>query len=184
MRKRIRFPIRAGVGVIVGALWLIAVTGNLASVASATTDDAGTRRGSCRAERAELSAVPERVVAAWADNDAEALADVFTRDATFIVPGPDDGVFLHGRDEIRSYMARLFDGPIRGTTVNVRIDPVRCLSRDVGIVYTVGGMLMPGETEVPTDRIGVQSWVVTQQGGEWLATAYQNARIPTLDPPS
>jgi hypothetical protein len=36
---------------------------------------------------------------------------------------------------------------------------------------------MPGETEVPPERRGIQVWVAIKHGEDWLATAYQNTRI-------
>jgi uncharacterized protein (TIGR02246 family) len=48
---------------------------------------------------------------------------------------------------------------------------------DAYIVRTRGGLLMPGETEIHPERLGIQTWVVVRKGGAWLAAAYQNTRI-------
>jgi len=41
---------------------------------------------------------------------------------------------------------------------------------------------MPGETTVPAERLGIQTWVVTKHGRRWLVSAYQNTRINQPDP--
>lgn len=45
------------------------------------------------------------------------------------------------------------------------------------MVITQGGLLLPGETVVPPERVGRQTWVIVKQGREWAVTAYQNSRI-------
>lgn len=100
---------------------------------------------------------------------------MFTRDASFIVPGQD--TYLRSREEIRAYMAAGFSGPLRGVRATATILDLRCLSRDVAVVVTQGGLLFPGETVVPPERIGRQTWVVQRQGSQWRAAAYQNSRI-------
>ena len=46
----------------------------------------------------EALSVPLRLVAAWAHNDADGVADVFTEDGILILPGD---VYKKGREEIR-----------------------------------------------------------------------------------
>ena len=57
--------------------------------------------GPSEADQAAVAAIPQHVVAAWADHDADAFAGAFTEDGTLILPG----LFLKGREEIRSHMA-------------------------------------------------------------------------------
>jgi len=60
-----------------------------------------------------LRQVPERTTEAWASNDADAFAEVFTEDTEVVIAG----TYLRGRDEVRSYISAAFSGPIRGTRV-------------------------------------------------------------------
>ena len=96
-------------------------------------------------------AVPQRVVDAWARNDAAALAAVFTRDTDFVIG---DGTYLKGRAEVRAYVTAGFAGPLKGTRVTAHVFTVRFLKRDVAVLHTRGGILFPGETEVPPERLG------------------------------
>jgi uncharacterized protein (TIGR02246 family) len=130
---------------------------------------------SCAADKATVRDVPLRIPPAWAANDADAFAAVFTADPSFIVPGED--TYLRSRAEIRRYMARLFAGPLKGSRVTARPLDVRCVGRDVGVVVTQGGMLFGDETEVPRERIGRQTWTIVRHRGDWAVAAYHNSRI-------
>ena len=88
-----------------------------------------------------------------------------------------EGTRLVGRAAILAYMRRGYVGPMRRTRVTATVVRVRCLASTVGVVHTKGGILLPGETTVPAERRGIQTWVVTRHGGRWLVSAYQNTRI-------
>ena len=55
--------------------------------------------------------------------------------------------------------------------------PLRCvfLNDDAAVVVSETGILFPGETEVPEDRVVIASWVLARQEGRWLLAAYQNS---------
>jgi uncharacterized protein (TIGR02246 family) len=118
--------------------------------------------------------VPQRISAAWADNDADAFAAVFTEDATLILPGD---IYLTSREQIRSVMAAGFAGPYRGTRVFGEPLSARFLGAGTAVVVTKGGVLAPGETEVAAERTIRATWVLTKQGSAWLIAAYQNTPV-------
>ncbi|MFE7131871.1 SgcJ/EcaC family oxidoreductase [Streptomyces sp. NPDC057638] len=122
-------------------------------------------------DRAAIAALPQRVVAAWAAQDADAFAEVFTPDGTMIIPG----VFQQGREAIRSFLAQAFQGPFKGTRVTGTPVDLRFAGAESGILITRGGILAPGESEPSAERAVNASWVVIKRDGRWLLAAYQNS---------
>ncbi|MEV7008618.1 SgcJ/EcaC family oxidoreductase [Streptosporangium sp. NPDC051022] len=123
------------------------------------------------ADKAAVAALPQRVIAAWADHDADAFAQIFTEDGTMILPG----LYCKGREEIRAFMASAFEGRFKGTQVTGRPIDVRFLNGEAGVVITQGGVLAPGETEVADERAIRASWAVVKQDGQWYLASYQNS---------
>jgi len=131
--------------------------------------------GPSPADQAAVWAVSQRVVAAWADNDADAFAAVFAEDGTMILPG----LYRTGRDQIRAYMATAFAGPYRGTRVTGQPINIRFLGQEAVLIITAGGVLAPGETTLSPARAIRASWLIAKQDGQWCLAAYQNS--PTGD---
>jgi uncharacterized protein (TIGR02246 family) len=136
-------------------------------------------------DEAAVRAVIQQLPATWAEVTSgragvDAIAEIFTEDASFVVG---DGTYLRGRPEIAAYYRRMIDGAdafgtsIKDTTVVVEVDSVRFLSDTVAAVVSHGGILFAGETEVPAERRGIQTSVISEVNGRWLAAAYQNTRI-------
>ncbi|MBT2206507.1 MULTISPECIES: SgcJ/EcaC family oxidoreductase [Actinomadura] len=122
----------------------------------------------------EVQQVPNRIVAAWAKNDAGAFAKVFAEDGTLVLPG---GVFLKGREEIRAHMAGLYEGELKGTTVTGSPQLIKPLSDSIVLLINKGGVLHPGDTE-PSEKEAIRAtWLLVKQNGEWLISAYQNTPL-------
>lgn len=123
------------------------------------------------ADAGAIAALTQKVVAAWAQADADAFANVFVPDGTMILAG----VFCQGRDEIRDQMAEAFDGPYKGTQVTGTPIGIRKLGPDVAILLSDGGIIGAGETEVSEDSAIRASWTAVRQDDDgWLLAAYQN----------
>jgi uncharacterized protein (TIGR02246 family) len=114
--------------------------------------------------------VPGRIVAAWAQGDAGAFAEVFTEDGTMILPG---NVFVQGRDQIQAFMAAGYSGPYKGTRVYGEPVAAKFLGNEAAVLITKGGVLAPGETEVAPERAVRAMWILVKQDGQWVLTAYQ-----------
>ena len=80
---------------------------------------------------------------AWAANDANLFAALYLDDATVVQPG----VHKKNNDDIRTSMAALFAGPLKGSTVVDAPQSVRYLGEDVAVVISEGGILMAGQTQ-------------------------------------
>jgi len=123
-------------------------------------------------EQKEVLGVPLRLVAAWAKNDADAVADIFTDDGILILPGD---AFKRGRGEIRSFLAAAFAGPFRGTNVTGRPVDVRFVGDGVALIRTHGGLVAPGDMGIAPELAVRSTWVVVRDGGAWRLAGYQNS---------
>jgi uncharacterized protein (TIGR02246 family) len=123
-------------------------------------------------ERAVLDV--QAIYAAWADNDADAFAALYSDDATVVQPG---GIYKKSKADVRTSMALAFAGPLKGSTVNDEPKSVRVLGEDAAIVISDAGILMAGETEVPAQRMIRATWVLSKQHGTWLIEAFHNCPL-------
>jgi uncharacterized protein (TIGR02246 family) len=112
-------------------------------------------------------------VAAWDANNADAFADLYTPDATVVLPG---GTFLRGREEIRRYMAAGFAGPLRGTRGSDEQDSVRVVG-DCAVVVSRSGYLQPGESAPAPERARRATWTLSRHDDRWLVEAYHNCPL-------
>lgn len=119
----------------------------------------------------EVLATIDAVYAAWAANDADALAELYTDDATVVQPG----VLKKSRDEIRSTMAAGFAGPLKGSHVLDTPQSIRFLADDIALVIAEGGIVMAGAADGRPERVVRATWVLTKRDGRWMVAAYQNS---------
>ncbi|MEU7827158.1 SgcJ/EcaC family oxidoreductase [Catellatospora sp. NPDC049133] len=122
------------------------------------------------AEQAAIAAVPAKMVAAWAANDADAFADLFAEDGTMILPG----LYQKGRDAIRAYMAAEYQGRYQGTTVTGQPIDIKPLAPGAVALLTQGGVIAKGATELAAADTIRASWILVRQGGGWRIAVYQN----------
>lgn len=117
------------------------------------------------------AAVPQRIMAAWGEHDAEAFAEVFTKDGTMILPG----VHQKGQAAIAAFMHQAFQGPYRGTQVVGSPFDVKVLGPDTVILFTEGGVRPADADDVPEPARVRATWVVVREDGVWQLASYSNA---------
>lgn len=123
-----------------------------------------------QADMAAIASLTQRMIAAWAVQDAEAIADLFVEDGTLILAG----TYCDNRAAIQDYFTKAFQGEYRGTQVTGKPLASRFFGPDAGVLLTTGGVLEPGETEVSDKQAIRASWTVVRRDGEWRLAAYQN----------
>lgn len=138
---------------------------------STTMTTASVARG--ESADAAVIAVLERLYQAWAAGDADGIASRYTDDATVCLPG----VFHEGPDQVRAFFTAGFAGRLKGTRGVDEVGSVRFADPDVAIVVSQGGILMPGETSVPAERLVRATYVLTRGDGNWLIASYHNCPL-------
>ncbi|NUT93509.1 MAG: SgcJ/EcaC family oxidoreductase [Saccharothrix sp.] len=122
----------------------------------------------------ELKAVIDGIAEAWADNNPDGFADLYTADATMVLSGDR---FFRGREVIRKVAVEQFKTAHKGTTLLQNIVDSKLLSEDAAVVVTEGGVLAPGQSEPSPERALRATWVLAREDGKWLIAAYQNGRL-------
>jgi uncharacterized protein (TIGR02246 family) len=117
--------------------------------------------------------VLDRFYVAWAAGDADTIADLYTKDATVVMPG----VYDTSADEVRAFFTAGFAGPLKGSSAIDEERSVRLYGSDAAIVISTSGILMAGETSVPAPRLVRATWVLARQDGRWLIAAYHNCAL-------
>ncbi|MBO0832208.1 MAG: SgcJ/EcaC family oxidoreductase [Actinobacteria bacterium] len=127
-----------------------------------------------REEQKAVLTIGMRIEAAWAANDAEMFASVFTEDGSLLMRDEQ----LTSRSEIRAYMARGFGGPYKGARVTGWPLLVKFLGPDAALFVTQGGILLAGEEIVHPDREIRAVWVVVRRGpGKLELLSHQSSPI-------
>jgi uncharacterized protein (TIGR02246 family) len=134
----------------------------MTSKASATASDV---------DRQAVLDVLKRGYEAWEANDAEAFVAGYLDDASVVQPG----VYKRDREEIRTTMAAAFAGPLQGSRAFDHPQDIRFLTDETAIVVSEGGILFPGQDDVPVEALIRATWVLTKRNGSWYVAAYHNS---------
>jgi uncharacterized protein (TIGR02246 family) len=105
----------------------------------------------------ELKAVIDGIAEAWADNNPDGFADLYTADATMVLSGDR---FFRGREVIRKVAVEQFKTAHKGTTLLQNIVDTKVLSDDAAVVVTEGGVLAPGQSQPSPERALRATWVL------------------------
>lgn len=85
------------------------------------------------------------------------------------------GAYHRNKEEIRASMAAGFQGPLKGSRAVDEPLSIRFIGDDTAIVVSKAGILMAGETQLPTDREVIATWALLRQDGNWFVAPYANA---------
>ncbi|MEU1753388.1 SgcJ/EcaC family oxidoreductase [Micromonospora matsumotoense] len=142
--------------------------------AAGVPEDPSYYRGYTEADERAALTVAMRIQAAWAANDADMFADVFTDDGSLLMRDEQ----LTSREEIRAYMSRGFAGPLRGARVKGWPVEVAFLTDDVALVVTEGGIIMAGQDDIAPENFIRATWVMLRQpDGQLRLVSHQSSPI-------
>jgi uncharacterized protein (TIGR02246 family) len=153
-----------------------ASAGSVLAAAGVVEDPGYYRQFTAEREKAVL-AVPQLIQAAWAANDADAFAAVFTDNGSLLMREDQ----LTSRSEIRDYMARGFRGVYQGARVTGWPVAVRFPTPDVAVVVTRGGIILAGEGGVDPSREIRATWVIVADGDTWRLLSHHSSPLRHID---
>lgn len=116
-----------------------------------------------------VTAVLDRMVAAWDAGDAHAYAAEFTEDASYVIYA---GIAYQGREEIERSHVTVFETYQRGSRMTMKVLSTTALSDDVVVVLTEGGLSRRG----PARLTKVQTFTLVREGDVWRCAAFQNTK--------
>ena len=112
----------------------------------------------------------EQILIAWNQRDAPAMAAYFEEDGNLIGY---DGSQADSRATIEDHLRPIFaDHPTAAYVAKVR--EIRMLSRNVGILRAVVGMIPPGSDDVNPAGNTIQTLVAVQNADRWQAALFQS----------
>ncbi|CDQ40552.1 MULTISPECIES: SgcJ/EcaC family oxidoreductase [Virgibacillus] len=114
---------------------------------------------------------------AWNKGDGTLYGDCFTEDADYVTFM---GQHLKGRKQISDVHQWLFDGPLKGSKMELgstmELQP-RFVTSDVAIVHGEGEVKLADPNHDSDERESINTNVVVKNRGEWKITAFHNCRI-------
>ena len=122
------------------------------------------------AETTDVLWLYRRLLTAWNERNANAMAEVFATDGIAI---GFDGSSLDGREEIAAQLGQIFADHQTGVYVPIVRD-IRFLSPDVAMLRAVAGLIPHGQTDVNPNTNAIQTLIAVRQGDEWSVALYQN----------
>ncbi|MEV5570292.1 SgcJ/EcaC family oxidoreductase [Spirillospora sp. NPDC052269] len=126
-------------------------------------------------DTAAITAVLDRLSAAWAAGDGAAYGAEFTEDATYITY---IGTFYKGADEIGSAHQVLFDSFLKGTRLASETQSIQLTGPDSAVVITRGAN-PKGDRPAKLDKIQTYT-LVRRADGAWKVAAFQNTKRKPL----
>lgn len=115
----------------------------------------------------------DRLTQAWATGQGTKVAACFSTAGRFIAF---DGSSHVGRDQIASFHQMAFDGPLRGTRLEMAIADCRELPGDLILISTRGGVRKSESTDLDRAGESIQSLLAKQGHQGYEIELLHNAR--------
>lgn len=116
--------------------------------------------------------VLDRLTQAWATGQGTKVAACFSTAGRFIAF---DGSSHDGRDQIASFHQMAFDGPLRGTRLEMAIADCRELPGDLILISTRGGVRKSESTDLDRAGESIQS-LLAKQGHQDMRSSFCTMR--------
>ena len=133
-----------------------------------------------RTDDAEITALFERMCAAWSAGDAKDYATCFTEDCDYVSY---DGYRAHGRPAVLDSHDKLFAGVLYGSSLVGEVESIRYLDPDVALVHATGSVLVAWRTKLPRRRLTRNTIAAVRTPAGWRFTAIHNGRIRPVGVP-
>jgi uncharacterized protein (TIGR02246 family) len=133
-------------------------------------------------DEVEIRAVADRLSGAWTRNDPDGFAAEFTEDAEYI---GFDGAHASGRAAIATTYRRLFDGPLKDTSLTSELKEIRFLTPDVALARGASSIRLPWQATLQPRRMAQQTVVLVRRMDRWQVAALHSSKvrqIPTDGP--
>ncbi|MGW1681900.1 SgcJ/EcaC family oxidoreductase [Saccharopolyspora sp. NPDC002376] len=128
----------------------------------------------------QITALFDRMSAAWTAGDARAYGECFTTDCDYVSY---DGNRAQGREPVITSHDKLFRGVLHGSALIGRIDSIRHLRDGVALVHSTGSVLTAWRKTLPKRRLTRNTIVAVRDADGWRFTAIHNGRIRPVPPP-
>jgi uncharacterized protein (TIGR02246 family) len=127
------------------------------------------------ADVSAISAIFGSLANSWNSGDGMAYGEHFTVDADYI---DITGAHTNGRAAIARSHQFLFDGPLKGSTLEpAAVVEVNFLSPEIAVVVGGGTSRLAGQDAAPADRASINTTVLIKRDGVWQIRAFQNTRV-------
>ena len=127
----------------------------------------------------DIQGLLEGMAIAWSQGDGRAFASHFSELGQFIAF---DGSVHVGREAIAGFHQAAFDGPLKASTLRMRVHSRRVLEADLELVTTRGGVCIAGEGDGNAATDSVQTLILRQTSDALQVEALHNGRYrPIVD---
>jgi uncharacterized protein (TIGR02246 family) len=142
--------------------------------ASGVTEDENYYREFTKPDEKAVLTVAMRIQDAWARNDPDVFADVFTENGSLLMQDRQ----LTSREQIREYMAEGFQGPLRGARVKGWPVALKFLDDNSAMAVTEGGIILDGEQDIAPSRRIRATWImVKDDAGNLRLLSHQSSPV-------